>query len=336
MKHSPNIRKSMKKYWILAILPLAFALCACSASATLKKTLNAIGTTGEEGQPSARAEVYFPALGHGENRYVLRMDDANPLLAELMAALGRAGRCRQMPSAPYAPQASSDVHIIIEGQDGSAYLYYDTAANLLSLRQEKTDRDGNTQLEYAFLTPGEDFAALTQQIMAQSSLEFDDTATQMQSLDELKALLDRSYLDVTQAREITCTQAPEDFMPQAMDCRALANMHDAAIPQGQVVFCALYADPAGQPAQYDILGVYANDRYTLVRLVSLLADESEMAESGTTDENATEAGDDIHGLVMCDSGEIDFSKWVVFVDTDNVVKGVVVPGEWGLANAEAT
>ncbi|MDD4797796.1 MAG: hypothetical protein PHO66_08520, partial [Eubacteriales bacterium] len=314
-------RMTKKAKWVLPALLMAALLCGgCVAGKAARTALAGVGAADDKAGLTASVQIRYLARGPGGGDCIAYLNSADARLEQLYEHLQKGAPARNLPARPYSPEARSDIQILVQGSSGAVLFYYESAANIVSYRAEGVDKAGNTLLEYECFTPGEGFYELMQSLEQQSSPQ-DAGDTAFCTMEELKAQLDKGRLDVADAQVVQMQPAAADFVPQGASCRIYDSVMDAAVPADKLALCALYADAQGQSAGYRVLGVYANDTYTIVQLDALLEDDEqqEPVENGLCS-------------VMIDRDAIDLQRWIVFIDTDNIVKGVVVPGEWGLTD----
>lgn len=308
----------------LPLLILAVLACGCTAGRSVRAALAQAGAVDSKAGLVASVQIRYLARSEGTNYCITQLDSGDERIQQLYECLQKGMPAGDLPERPYSPEARSDIQILVQGQNGTVVLYYESAADIVSYRNEGVDKDGGTRVEYECFTPGSGFQELLQSMEQESSLQDAASATAFCTMDELKAQLDKGKLDVSTSQEIETQEPPADFSPEGTCCRIYDSTMNSSIPADKLIFCALYADAEGQSAKYSVLGVYVNDTYTIVQL------DIPHEDGGEKNENEEEPAQDGPCSVMIDRSAVDLNHWIVYMDTDNIVKGIVIPGEWGL------
>lgn len=338
----------MKKWVISAALVAALLVCAgCAAGKAARTALKETGVVDAAGVFCGNVQIRYQE-DSGVRVAQLEEAQAQSLYERLLAC----SKVKNFPDS-FSPEARADVIITASGEGGEVVLYYCTQADILSYRMEKNDRKGNTVVTYESVCPGEDFGALLDELKAHSEPEATAFVPALHSMEEIKAQLNKAKLDVTTSQAVETQACPEGLAIEGTNCRIYSHDGLEAVPKEQLLLTALYASGTGAQSPYHILGVYTNDTYTLVQLAVVTAsdlglenDHPDEDGDATPDPAATPAPEDEEEkeieaaasgpcAVLISKDAIDLNHWVIYLDTENVVKAIVIPSEWGLGEKRA-
>jgi len=332
----------MKKRFTAAVLIiLILLLCTgCGAGKATRSALKNIGALDDQGAFTGAVRIDY----YAQQPSAVQLDAAQA--AQIYEALQQ---CKGGKAAEaFSPEASAEAAVTFTGTEGETVLYYCPGQQLLVCRYETAARDDSIAVQYELLTSGEAFISLLQQFKAAGIPTETQYESQLHSLDELKDQLDKSQLNVEAARQIQTEDCPADIAIEGNICRVYDHAALQQVGEEQLLITALCANEVGGQGKYQILGVYSNEKYTLVHIAAELAAETDRDEQPEEpdaaqddgeepDENKQDAQTEQTGpcAVIAAKADINLDNWVVFIDTDHTVRAIVVPAEWGLGQQAA-